>query len=102
MYQVWKNFRKARSFVRSKNFQIRTRKRMCMLKTKLKTFAEKKLSPIAKTFAHKPAKGRVPMPTAKKVDPLPLRGLREQKIRFELLPLPKPYRGVERRPSDWY
>lgn len=97
MYHIWKNFRNIKSFVQSKNFQIAMRKRLC----RLKTFAKQKVSQIKKTFARKSDMGVKPMPAAKKVDPLPHRGVREYKLRFELLPLPKPYRKIERRPSDW-
>lgn len=100
MNQVWKKFCELKSFVHSKNFQIRVWKRMCVLKTKLKTFAERKLSPIAKTFAHKPTKSRMPMPTAKKIDPLPLWGVEALKIDFEPLPLPRGFRSIDRR-SVW-
>lgn len=84
MYHIWKNFRNIKSFVQSKNFQIAMRKRLCRLKT----------------FARKSDMGVKPMPAAKKVDPLPHRGVREYKLRFELLPLPKPYRKIEKKERD--
>lgn len=96
MYRFAKNFRILKSFVQSKNFRTQLRKRGCVLKTRAKSFTEKKLSPIVKTFARKLAKSRAPLPTAKKVDPLPLRGIEALKIDFEPLPLPKGFRSIDR------
>lgn len=96
MYQVWKKFHEIKSFVRSKNFRIQCRKQLC----RKKTFVKQKLSPIVKSFAQRPVREQVPAPTAKKVDPLPLRGGKEIKLSFEPLPLPKGFRSLDRR-SVW-
>lgn len=97
MYHLFKNFRIIKSFKR-KNFRVQMRKNLC----RLKTFAKQKVSHSKKTFARKPDKGRAPMPAAKKVDPLPLRGETDKNFRFELLSLPKGFKKCDSRPSVWF
>ena len=103
MYQLLKNFRVRKSFTQRNNFRVEVRKRLC----RLKTFAKQKLSREknfrnVKSFASKPVAKQSALPTAKKVDPLPLRGDRDKNFRFELLPLPKGFKKCETRLSVWF
>lgn len=98
MHRFAKNFRILKSFVQSRHFRIAIRKRLC----RLKTFAKQKVSRIKKTFAFRPVREQVPTPTAKKVDPLPLRGAKEIKLKYELIPLPPGFKKCNSRPSVWF
>lgn len=103
MYQLLKNFRVRKSFMKRNNFRVEFRKRLCRLKTfaKQKVSHEKKLSQ-QKSFAHKPVVKQSALPAAKKADPLPLWGDRDKNLRFELLPLPKGFKKCNSRPSVWF
>lgn len=57
---------------------------------------------VRKSFASKPVAKQGALPTAKKVDPLPLRGETDKNFRFELLPLPKGFKKCDNRPSVWF
>lgn len=98
MYRFAKNFHILKSFVQSKNFRIAIRKRLC----REKTFAKQKVSRIKKTFAFRPVREQAPTPTAKKVDPLPLWGVKEIKLKYELVPLPSRFKKCNSHPSVWF
>lgn len=103
MYQLLKNFRVRKSFTQRNKFRVEVRKRLCRLKTFAKQKApHEKNFRNQKSFARKPVAKQGALPTAKKVDPLPLWGDKDKNLRFELLPLPDGFKKCNSRPSVWF